>query len=305
MRRHADPPFAPQSPIRVFVLVLLVVFSVEGGIMLVLPRLPAAWRDSIVQSVLDASTLTLVTAPALWFLAVSPLRRLFEARGRLLRRLFESQERERAHIARDLHDGVGQSLTALLVGLRTIEDTGDLATARARARELRELAAAAHGEVRSLARGLKPVILEELGLVAAVERLCEDFERAHGVEVTLVRDAAAVDRLEPSAETALYRIVQEGLANIARHAEAREVEVRLRQEDDSLMLSLRDDGRGFDLEDLAAVKGREGSFGLASIRERALMLGGECSVHTRPGKGTTIEILVPLTSEPCDPRSAS
>jgi signal transduction histidine kinase len=295
MRRYsADSPLAPQSPIRVFVLVLLLMFSVEGAIMLFLPRLPVAWRDAPLAGLLDASALTLITAPAIWFLVVLPLRRLFVARGRLLRRLFDSQEQERAHIARDLHDGVGQNLTALLVGLRTIEDAGDLETARARTREIREFASVAHGEVRRLARGLRPVMLEELGLASAVERLCEDFERAHGVKVTLLRDPPPAARLEPAAETALYRIVQEGLANVARHAGASQVEVRLQQEGRSLVLSVRDDGRGIDVESLAAVKGREGSFGLASIRERALMLGGECAVRAEPGAGTAIEIRIPL-----------
>jgi len=298
MRRHPDPPCAPSSPIRVFALVLLVVFSAEGAIMLLLPLLPAGWHGALVESLLDASTLTLATAPAVWFLAVSPLRRLFEARGSLLRRLFESQEQERARIARDLHDGVGQDLTALLVGLRTLEDAGDLGTARARARDLRELTSAAHSEVRRLARGLRPVILEELGLVSAVERLCEDFQRTHGVEVTLLREPTPAGRLDPEAEAALYRIVQEGLANVARHAQAREVEVRLGQEGPWLTLSLRDDGQGFAAEDLEALRGREGSFGLASIRERTLMLGGACAVRARPGEGTTIEVRVPLTREP-------
>lgn len=296
MRRHSvDPPLPPQTPVRVFVLVLLLVFSVEGAIMLLLPWLPGARHGAILESLLDASALTLITAPAVWFLAVAPLRRLFEARGRLLRRLFESQEQERAHIARDLHDGVGQNLTALMLGLRTIEEARDLAGARARARDLREFASAAHGEVRRLARGLRPVILEELGLIAAVERLCEDFERVHGVKVTLHRDPLPAGRLEPAAETALYRIVQEGLANVARHAEASQVEVRLRQEGESLVLSVRDDGRGFDVDDLAVRTGQQGSFGIASIRERALMLGGECAVHTGSGEGTTIEIRIPLT----------
>lgn len=293
-RDAADPASSPHSPTRVFALVLLTVFSVEGAIMLFLPQLPTAWRGSLLESLFDAATLTIVTAPAVWLLAVSPLRRLFEARGRLLQRLFESQERERAHIARDLHDGVGQNLTALLVGLKTIEEAGDLATARARARDLRGFASTAHGEVRRLARGLRPVILEELGLLSAVERLCEEFQGTHGVKVTLVRDPMPDARLEPEAETALYRIVQEGLANVARHAGASRVEVRLGQRENALALSIRDDGRGFDAGDLDARRRAECGFGLASIRERTLMLGGECAVRAVPGEGTAVEIRVPL-----------
>jgi signal transduction histidine kinase len=281
----------------VFTLVLLLVFSAEGAIMLLLPALPDGWHGTLLEGLVDASSLTLVTAPAVWLLAVAPLRRLFEARGLLLRRLFESQEQERARIARDLHDGVGQNLTALLVGLRTIEEAGDLATAGSRARELREIASAAHGEVRQLARGLRPVVLEELGLTSAVERLCEDFQRTHGVEVTLEIELASGPRLDRGAETAIYRIVQEGLANVARHAQARAVEVLLRAEAERLVLALRDDGRGFDAADLGG-DGREGSFGLASIRERALMLGGDCVVRSRRGEGTSIEIRIPLKREP-------
>jgi signal transduction histidine kinase len=292
-QRFADLVLAPQSPTRVFALVLLVVFAVEGAIMLILPRLPQGWHGTVADSLLDASLLAIVTAPALWLLVVSPLRVLFDARGRLLRRLFDSQEQERAHIARDLHDGLGQDLTALMVGLRTIEQAGDLETVRTRAGELRELAATAHGEVRRLARGLRPVVLEELGLFAALERLGEDFQRTHQVKVTLEGDALPPRRLEPAAEAALYRIAQESLANVARHAQARAVELVLRHEGESLLLSIRDDGRGFDAADLEALKGREGSFGLASIRERASMLGGDCSVRARPGEGTTIEIRVP------------
>lgn len=295
-RGHSD--LVSQSPLRVFTLVLLLVFSVEGAIMLLLPSLPDGWHGALVESLVDASALTLIIAPAVWLLVVSPLRRLFEARGRLLRRLFESQEQERARIARDLHDGVGQNLTALLVGLRTIEEAGDLGTAGARARELRELASAAHGDVRRLARGLRPAALEELGLASAVERLCEDFQRTHGVEVTLDLDPPPAARLEPSAETAVYRIVQEGLANVARHAQAREVEVLLAQDGEHLVLSLRDDGRGFEASDLDGLRGREGGFGLANIRERALMLGGECAVRARRGEGTSIEIRIPLEREP-------
>jgi signal transduction histidine kinase len=287
-------PSAPQSPTRVFVLVLLVVFSMEGAIMGLLPELPGTLHGTVLEGLLDAATLTLAVAPAVWLLAVAPLRQLFEARGRLLRRLFESQEQERAHIARDLHDGVGQNLTALQIGLRTIEEAADLATARSRARDLREVAATAHGEVRSLARGLRPVILEELGLLSAVERLCEDFERTHGVKVTLERDPMPARRLEATAETAIYRMVQEGLSNVARHADARQVAVRLGTQ--GRALSIRDDGRGFDARDVERRRRNGGSFGLASLRERTRMLGGECTVRSAPGEGTAIEIRIPLPS---------
>lgn len=289
----AEAPLSPHSPIRVFVLVLLLVFAVEGTIMLLLPQLPARWRGPVVEGLLDAGTLTLIMAPAVWFLAVLPLQQSFEARGRLLQRLLESQEQERARIARDLHDGIGQHLTALMVGLRTVEEAPDFDSARSRARGLRASASLAHGEVRRLARGLRPSILEELGLTSALEQLCEDFQKAHGVKAILRCDIAAGRRLAPSAETALYRILQEALTNVARHADASLVEVTLRQEEASMSLSIRDDGGGFPPEGGQAPSRKERGFGLGSIRERALMLGGVCEVNSSRGRGTEIEVRVP------------
>ncbi len=294
--RTGEMSLSPHSPVRVFALVMLAVFSVEGAIMLCLPELPSEWHGSLLEGLLDASLLALITAPAVWFLAVLPLRRLFEARGHLLQRLFESQEQERANVARDLHDGVGQHLTALMVGLRNVEAAGDLPSAQQRARELREYAAEAHGEVRRLARGLRPVVLEEFGLVPAIERSCEEFERTCGVKVVVQCNANQLRRIERGAETALYRIVQEALANVARHADATRVEVGLAQDAASTHLTIRDDGCGFDAEEATLLIQGEGSFGLGSIRERVLMMNGELSIRTGRGKGTSIRIRVPSAS---------
>lgn len=293
-RDYAETPLSPQSPIRVFGLVLLLVFSIEWMIMLCLPHVPRSWRGPIADSLLDASTLTLLTAPAIWFLAVLPLRRLFEARGSLLRRLFASQEQERARLARDLHDSVGQHLTALLVGLRTIEEADDLQTATTRARDLREFTHVAHDDVRRLARGIGPVLLEELGLVAAIERLCSDFQLAHSVTATLHCDVATFRRIETEAETALYRILQEALTNVAQHAHASAVDVSLVESETSMTLSISDDGRGVQRDDAGFVVQQRGGIGLGSMRERALMLGGEFAMRSGRGNGTTIEVRVPV-----------
>ncbi len=285
-----------ESPIRVLALVLLLVFTAEGAIMLVLPSLPKEWHDSAASSLLDASALTLLMAPAIWILAISPLRQLFEARGRLLQRLFQTQEQERARIARDLHDSVGQQLTALMVGLRTVEEADDLALARRRAHELRAYAAHAHEEVRRLAHGLGPTILEELGLASAIERLCEDFESSSGLHVALKSDAALAPRLEPGTEMALYRIAQEALSNVVRHAAASRVEVALVRHGRWIQLTIRDDGRGFGADGARATAPEDPGFGLGSIRERALMLGGELTVRTLAGQGTTIGVRIPVSS---------
>ena len=288
-------PWSPvQSPWRVLVLVLLLVFGVEGAIMLALPCLPRVWREPLPASLLDAGLLTLVVAPAVWALAVAPLRQLVESRGHLLRRLFASQEQERARIARDLHDGVGQQLTALRLGLRNVEEAEDLPVARERAHALRELAANAHDDVRRLAQGLGPGVLQDLGLVAALERLCEDFTSAHEVDAVLHADPALAARLDPEACAAFYRIVQEALANVARHAAARRVEVSLAELGRSALLTIRDDGCGLHAGAAGEPAGGARGFGLGSIRERALMLGGRFTLRSRPGRGTAIEVRIPV-----------
>jgi two-component system sensor histidine kinase UhpB len=277
-----------RSPTRVFSLVLLLVFTVEGAIMLLLPD---DYRDGVSGALVDATALTLLLAPAIWLLTVRPLRHLFEARGRLLQRLFESQEEERARVARDLHDGIGQHLTALLVGLRTVERCEDLETARTRVRELRTFGARAHEEVRALARGLRPVALQELGLVHALEQLCADFGRTQEIAIAFECEAPLRDeRIEPGVEAALYRIAQEALANVAHHAGARRVAVRLARAPDGVALRIRDDGRGLD----AVAPGRREGFGLDSMRERAELLGGELVVASERDAGTTVEVRLPV-----------
>lgn len=291
--RDESRPVSP-SPLRVFGVILLLVFAAEGAIMLALPLLPPAWHGRAVDASLDATILTLTLAPAIWLLVVQPLRRLFEARGALLRRLFEAQEEERARVARDLHDGIGQHLTALLVGLRTIERSDDLLTARDRARELRRIGLRAHEEARGIARDLRPAALDELGLASALEQMCLDFERVHGVRASFRGNAAAVARLDAGAEKALYRIAQEALTNVARHAGASHVEVALERTDGSLELSVRDDGGG--RAGTADTGHRRGAgSGLAIMRERAEALGAALHVERRRGEGTRVEVRLPLS----------
>ena len=292
MRAHSEDLVSiSRSPGRVFVLVLLSVFGIEGAIMLGLAWLPDERHGWISDVLIDASLLTLLLAPALWLLMVRPLRMLFEARGRLLRRVFESQEDERARVARDLHDGVGQHLTALMVGLRTIEQSPDLETARQRARELREFGTRAHQDVRELVSGLGPATLKELGLAAALEQLCIDFERAHGVKTVLRCEPTPLGRIGAVTETALFRIAQEALNNVARHARASEVDVRLSRSDGWVSLAIRDDGRGYGTD---ARNATIGGFGLGSMRERAELLGGSLAVASKPNEGTRLEARVPI-----------
>ena len=261
--------------------------------MLLLPFVPSWSRTSLIQGLADASILTLVMAPVLWLLVVKPLRRLSESRGQLLHSLFDRQEQERARIARDLHDEIGQQLTALLVGLGTVESAKDLQSAKQLAHDLRQIGGTAHEEVRRLARGLRPGVLEELGLVAAIERLCEDFEQVHGVTVRLKVSAAANGKLSLPVETSLYRILQESLTNVARHAHANSVNVTFTRTGDMVTLTVEDDGRGMHDTSYGLSTPGQRSLGLDSIRERALMLQGKCIIRDAESGGLLVQVTLP------------
>ena len=260
--------------------------------MLLLPGLPNWMRNPLVQGVLDAAILTLVMAPVIWWLVVKPLRRLSESRGQLLHSLFQAQEQERSRIARDLHDEIGQQLTAILVGLGTVESAKDLQSARQLANDLRKVGATAHEEVRRLARGLRPGVLEELGLVSAIERLCEDFQQLHGVAVRLEVPEASFGKHSLPVETSLYRILQESLTNVARHAQASSVDVTLTRSGNLITLSIADDGCGMKSDSEVQFSHERRSLGLESIRERAEMLHGECLIDSAAQGGVLIQVTV-------------
>lgn len=241
-------------------------------------------------AVLDAVLLTCAMSPALWFAVVRPLRRLFELRGRLLAGVFASQEQERARLARDLHDELGQHLTAILVSLRTVEQAHDLQQARERCRVVSEMGTACINEVRRLARGLRPTVLEDLGLAPALERLCEEFAVAHRLQLELSTDSTKGKRFNPAIEVCVYRVVQEALTNVARYAAAKIVTVKLIRTEQGLELAIHDDGRGFDV---GARTRQSGSLGLVSMRERITLLGGRFVLFSRPGEGTTVQASIP------------
>jgi signal transduction histidine kinase len=212
----------------------------------------------------------------------------------LLKRLLSAEDQERRRIARELHDETGQSLTTLLVGLRSIADITVLAKARTVAKRLREVAAHTVDDVGRLARGLHPAVLDDKGLVAAIRRHVSDFTKAFGVVVDLRVDGVP-RRMAPLAQSTMYRIVQEALTNVARHAEARVVAVMLKHESTVLELVIRDDGVGFDP---AAALSEASGLGLHGMQERVALLGGSVQIVSRPGHGTTIHARIPAGSPP-------
>jgi signal transduction histidine kinase len=215
-------------------------------------------------------------------------------RTHLLERLIAAEDDERRRIARELHDETGQSLAALLVGLRTIADQALQPEDRAMALRLRDVAAQTMEDVSRISRGLHPSVLDDMGLEAAVGRYARDYVRWFGTRIDVI--AAHLDEppLPSLVAATAYRIVQEALTNVSRHAGATRVEVKLRREDAALEVVIRDNGSGFD----AAASGHASArLGLRGMRERVTLLGGNLGVRSKPGKGTAVHARIPLSVE--------
>jgi signal transduction histidine kinase len=205
-----------------------------------------------------------------------------------LRRVVAGQELERKRLARELHDETGQALTSILLGLKGLEDAGDPIEVRRSVIALRELVVSTLHDVRRLAVELRPKALDDFGLVPALERLAETFTDQTNVDVHVEAVLGNV-RLTEEVETALYRIVQEALTNVVKHANAQTVSVVLTRQGDRLVAVIEDDGRGFDLN-----RASDEGLGLIGMRERILLLGGRVSVESGAERGTTIAVEVPL-----------
>ncbi|HTD71160.1 MAG TPA: ATP-binding protein [Gemmatimonadales bacterium] len=222
---------------------------------------------------------------------ISERERAEELRNRLIQQAVTAQEEERRRIARELHDEAGQSLTALLVGLRTIEESRTIAEAAELAQRLRGIAAQTLDEVGRLSRGLHPSILDEVGLPTAVTRHAQEFAHLHGVAVDVRIEGLESEILPPLVQTTVYRVLQEALTNVAKHAGARSVSVRLVRGKAAVELRVQDDGAGFDpAAGAEAEAGDRGDrhLGLQVMRERAALLGGSLEVESQAGGGTTI-----------------
>lgn len=217
---------------------------------------------------------------------------------RLLTAMDAVQEGERQRMARELHDDLQQKLAAIRIDVATLSQRAEV-TAESIAPMLAEvdrLAVSAIESTRRIINDLRPQLLEDLGLVPALELLVGDFGRRTGIDCRLVALPQAIDHAAESPEvgTCLFRATQECLNNVAKHAGARSVEVGLAATPEGgLVLSVRDDGRGFDAGDAAKPR----SFGMIGMRERARAVGGSCRVDSGPGRGTAVEVLIPAL--PC------
>ena len=221
--------------------------------------------------------------------------------GELLHQVVGAQEAERQRIARELHDATGQSLTAISLGLRGVENYliqsnpgDDPRVLIHQVKELRSFGQNALGELKNLISDLRPPQLDDLGLAAALRWYVQAYAQRRAIAVQF-RVEGDDSRLPPEYRTVLYRIGQEALTNIAKHAEATSAEVILLVEPDQVQLDVSDNGRGFDSQLVAQLEtDRQAGWGLVGIRERALLLGGECRIDTARGAGTHLQVTVPL-----------
>ncbi|GBD10112.1 Oxygen sensor histidine kinase NreB [Candidatus Thermoflexus japonica] len=211
-------------------------------------------------------------------------------RSQLLERILTAQEEERHRIARELHDEAGQALTSLRVGLGLLErEAHQPELVLARVAELKRLAEEILENLHRLAMDLRPAILDHLGLVAALRQYVELCQRRYGLKVQFEVIGLEEERLSPAVEITLYRIVQEALTNVVRHAQATRVDVLLERRGDHIVAIVEDNGIGFDPEHAM----RDGRLGLFGIRERVERLGGTLILESAPGSGTTVVVEVP------------
>jgi signal transduction histidine kinase len=244
-----------------------------------------------------------------------------QLRAQYVSGVIAAQEEERKRIARELHDGTGQLLTSLLLGLHALGDTADPSEMQQRTEDLRKMVGHTLQEVRSLALQpkslykaskfdehtlqevrslalqLRPSALDDLGLPAALEHYVGDCCRHYGLKIELTIHGLEDSRLPPAMETALYRMVQEALTNVARHAQAQTASVILERRGSEMIMIVEDNGRGFDPN---AVNRGEHRLGLYGIRERAELLRGKLTIESEPGQGTSIFVTLPLDVQAAD-----
>lgn len=279
-------------PATVWLAVLIAVFVSESTIMLVLPWLMPSGTSFLFEAIVDAVLLTSILSPLLWITVVRPLHEVDRLRSQFLSDLFAQMEADRRRVALELHDSVGQSLTLLVSGLRSAKELAADPEFASRWERFQELAQQALKEVKGLALGLRPSLLDDLGLPPALERLVADLEAHARFKIKLVINGMAERRLPQAVETAAFRIVQEALSNVLRHAEARHVEIAVRLVESCLQIEISDDGRGMDGANLH--RPTNGHLGLTSMKERATLLGGDLTINSASHQGTRVLATIPI-----------
>jgi signal transduction histidine kinase len=218
--------------------------------------------------------------------------RVEQQRLDLVRRIVGTQEEERRRISRELHDQLGQLLTALRLRLEGLKQQPDLANTTQNMQELIETTKHLEAEIDFLAWELRPSMLDDLGLGATIENYAREWSEHIGIAVTTHVQGLGGQRLSWLLETNLYRIAQEALNNISKHSEATKVEIILETRQDQTVLIVEDNGRGFVPEEKPSAKGR--GIGLVGIRERVKLMNGTLEIESSDGKGTTLFARIPV-----------
>ena len=225
---------------------------------------------------------------------LASLRRSEQHLRLLSAKLIEAQERERKLIARELHDSIGASLTAIIYGL---EDSLENASGQ-QARQLKEILSMAREtveETRRISTNLRPAIVDDLGILATIRWFTRQFEGLYGDIDIIQQIEVQEDAIAEPLKIVIYRILQEALNNVAKHSKAGTVRVSLRQTEGRLQLTIEDDGKGFSPEVLVCQKDTEVGMGLESMRERTELLGGSFAIRSARGEGTVVEVSWPLS----------
>jgi signal transduction histidine kinase len=288
------------TPERFLVVLAVLIFVAETSDMLILnqlPQLPSIW-----EALLDSTILLVVLSPV-YFCLFRPFllarERSEEEIRRLSRQLIRAEESTRKSLARDLHDEFGQGLTALQLGIETLRNSlpaGQEKLASLCAR-LSGMTAQLGAHVRSITAELRPAMLDSLGLVPTLRWSARQFrERYPGTRID-VQIMDETERLSPEIEIAFYRVFQESLNNVVKHAMARQVRITLIRTRSLLTLAIEDDGNGFDAEHWREAVADHDRYGILGMRERIAELGGSFTVVSSPGEGTVVRAQVPLAQK--------
>jgi signal transduction histidine kinase len=225
--------------------------------------------------------------------------RLDALRAELLHRTVIAQESERQRIARELHDETGQTLTALGMGLRGMSETISTNRNRAieQANQLEKLAMTGVEELQRMVSGLHPPQLDDLGLLAALRWYTADISKRFGIRINIVNHGGK-PKLTSDVSAVVFRIAQEAITNIVRHANASKIDIQVDYTEDNIYLRVEDNGQGFNTDVVLNKKpGKPTAWGLLGMVERASLVGGTCNIFSHPGKGTLIEVNVPIIGE--------
>ncbi len=225
--------------------------------------------------------------------------RLDELSAELLHRTVIAQESERQRIARELHDETGQTLTALGMGLRGMSETISTNRNRAieQANQLEKLAMTGVEELQRMVSGLHPPQLDDLGLLAALRWYANDISTRFGITINIVNHGGK-PKLSSDIRAVVFRIAQEAITNVVRHANADRIDIQLDYPENNIYLRVEDNGQGFNTDvELKKKPGKPTAWGLLGMVERAALVGGTCNILSHPGKGTLIEVNVPIVGE--------